>query len=328
MKYIRTDYNVPYYNMALEEYLMESDKHRDDYVFFYIHRPSVIIGRHQNAYAEVNSAYIKEHGIIVSRRISGGGAVYHDEGNLNFSFITNSRGGKVVDFKPYIEPVVKALGKVGVNAVLTGRNDLCIGDRKFSGNAQYIAGGKVLHHGTLMFDVNVENMLNALNVSEMKISSKAVESVRSRVINLREYLPKGMDILEFKQILLDTFFEGEAFGEYSLTDEDKKAVDKLVEERFSKESYNFGVLRPFEIVKKRKFKAGIVEISFNVKGNVLTEFCINGDFFCNKNIDDIGKLVLGCEFTKASVRARLTEINFDSYIANFSAEEMLELIFA
>ena len=328
MKYIKTDYNIPYYNMALEEYLMGSDKHRDDYVFFYIHRPSVIIGRHQNAYAEVNSGYIKEHGIIVSRRISGGGAVYHDEGNLNFSFITNAPGGQVVDFRPYIEPVVRALRKVGVTAALTGRNDLCIGERKFSGNAQYIASGKVLHHGTLMFDVNVENMLNALNVSEMKISSKAVESVRSRVINLNEYLPESMDILDFKQLLLDTFFEGDHFGEYVLTDEDKNAVERLVEVKFSKESYNFGTPRPFAVVKKRKFKAGIVEISFNVKGNVFIDFCINGDFFCNKDIDGIGEYIKGCEFSESAVSTKLSELDFDSYISNFTKEEMLELIFA
>ena len=327
MKYIKTDYSVPYSNMALEEYLMESREHCDDYVFFYIHRPSVIIGRHQNAYAEINSSFIKEHGIIVSRRISGGGAVYHDEGNLNFSFITNAPSGKIVDFRPYIEPVVRALKKAGVNAALTGRNDLCIGERKFSGNAQYLANGKVLHHGTLMFNVNVEDMLNALNVSEMKISSKAVESVRSRVVNLKEYLPEDMDIFSFRQLLLNTIFEGEKFGEYLLTDADKNAVERLVREKFSTQSYNFGVSRPFEAVKKQKFKAGIVEVSFNVRSNAFAEFCINGDFFCNKNIDGLNNLIAGTKFNEKALKEKLKAIEFDSYIANFSSKEMLELIF-
>lgn len=327
MKYIKTDYDLAYYNMALEEYLMQSDKHTDNYVFFYIHRPSIIVGSHQNTYAEINSSYVKEKNIVVARRISGGGAVYHDEGNLNFSFVTNSPGGKTVDFKPYIKPVLKALKKLGVEADLSGRNDLCIGERKFSGNAQYILGSKVLHHGTLMFDVNVENMLNALNVSEMKISSKAVESVRSRVINLRDYLPKDTDILSFKQLLLDTFFEGEDFEEYTLTNEDINEVEKRVKEKFSTHEFNYGTPKKFDVCKKRKFPSGIVEASFSVKNNVFSAFELRGDFFCNKNTDELTSLISGTGFNESDFAKRLYEIDFDSYIANFTSGELQSLIF-
>ncbi len=328
MKYIKTDYSVPYYNMALEEYLMNSSSHNDDYVFFYIHHPSIIIGKHQNAYTEINSTYVRENNIYVARRISGGGAVYHDEGNLNYSFIVNSPSGRTVNFAPYIAPVIKTLNKLGVEAVLTGRNDLCIGERKFSGNAQYINGNKVLHHGTLMFDVNIESMLNALNVSEMKIKSKAVESVHSRVINLKEYLPDRMNIQLFKEALLETFFEGEKFEEYKLTPSDIAAVEGLVRDKFGLESYNLGMAHSCLVSKKNKFPAGIVEINFNVKNNSISEFHINGDFFTNKDVSKIENGVISTAFSENAVREKLILLNFDDYISNFTIEEMLKLIFA
>ncbi len=328
MKYIQTDFSIPYYNMALEEYLLTNEKFAgEEFLFFYIHSPSVIIGSHQNAYAEVNLKYVRENSVIVSRRLSGGGAVYHDSGNLNFSFILNKGNNELVDFKKHTAPVVEALCGLGLDVGLSGRNDILLDGRKISGNAEYVSKNKLLHHGTLLFDVNIENMLAALNVDELKITSKAIKSVASRVTNIKSYLPEGFDIFMLRERLRQSFGLGGNDSVYTLTKEDLAAVDRLVAEKFSLDAYNFGSKEKFSIVKKAKFPCGIVVVSLSVKNGLTEAAAVNGDFFTNRDIGQVERLLIGTPFSEEAYREKLASIGFDGYIVNFTGEELLSLIF-
>ncbi|HCX64921.1 MAG TPA: lipoate--protein ligase, partial [Eubacteriaceae bacterium] len=206
MKYIKTNWNIPYYNMALEEYLMQ-EMPKDDYVFFYIHSPSIIIGKHQNTIEEINQEYVNENNIFISRRLSGGGAVYHDEGNLNFSFVMKAENKDINNFKKFTQPIILALKELGIESELSGRNDLTIDGKKFSGNAQYARKGRLLHHGTLLFDSTMSNLSKSLNVKELKIKSKGVKSVKSRVTNIKPYLKEDYSIFDFKNYLINYISE-------------------------------------------------------------------------------------------------------------------------
>ena len=172
--------NDPSVNLALEEYCVRNLDMHNDYLLFYVNEPSVIIGKHQNTIEEINSGYVEKNGIHVVRRISGGGAVYHDKGNLNFSFMTKHSQKSIHNFKLFTEPVIRVLKELGVNAELNGRNDITVNEKKISGNAQFTNTRSMFSHGTLLFNSNLENVSNALNVSSGKIESKGIKSVRSR----------------------------------------------------------------------------------------------------------------------------------------------------
>ncbi len=327
MKYIKTDWSVPYYNMALEDYMMSEDKFDDNYVFFYIHDPSVIVGKHQNTIAELNNKYVADNHIYIARRISGGGAVYHDRGNLNFSFVFRRKENELIDFKKYTLPVIRALHALGINSELSGRNDILINGKKFSGNAQYMNKTKILHHGTLMFDVNIENLVNALNVSNMKIESKAIDSVRSRVANLQDYLKSPMTIEEFKEYLIRSFYEDMDFEEYTLTDEDIEQIEKRVKEKFSTWEHNYGASPDFAIIKKKKYDAGIIEIHLNVSGGIIKDIKIYGDFFFAGDIDKLQEDLKGITYKEEDVKDRLKSIDFNNTIINFTEDHFIDLLF-
>jgi len=329
MKYIKTRWNIPYYNMAFENYVMNNEKLNDDYVFFYIHSPSIIVGKHQNTIEEINSKYVKEKDIIVARRNTGGGAVYHDEGNLNFSFICTKRENEnEIDFKKYTMPIISALKKLGIDAYLSGRNDILVDGKKISGNAQGMNKNKVLHHGTLMFNVNVEALVEALNVSQMKIESKAIKSVKSRVLNIRDVLDIKMDIYEFKKFILDEIFNEIDMEEYVLTDEDYKNVDELVKNKYGTWDFNYGRSPKFSIRNKNKFeKAGLIEVMLNVKDGIIYDINIIGDYFSVKETYELEKLIKGKRYKEEDIREFLNTIDLNGYILNLSNEEFVSLIF-
>ncbi len=322
MKYITADYDIPYYNMALEEYIMGSDGFDDEYVFFYIHKPSVIIGKYQNAMSEVNMKFLEDNNIYLARRISGGGAVYHDGGNLNFSFICRKTNAGI-DFEPYVGPVINALEKLGLDASLSGRNDLLLDGRKFGGNAQHISGGKVLSHGTIMVDVNIEDMTKALNVDPEKYTSKGIASVRSRVINLNEKLSVKMTAVKMREYLLKEFSENTDITEYHLTEDDKKAVEKLVAEKFSTWEYNYGGKASFGTTKKKKLPAGLIEISCEADRGVISGISVTGDFFAECDISVLENALTGVKLRYEDI---VKAAGINPVISGITAEELAELI--
>ena len=326
MKYIKTDWSIPYWNMAFEDYLMNTASFDDDYVFFYIHKPSIIVGKHQNTYAEINETYVKEHEIIVARRISGGGAVYHDGGNLNFSFVFRRREGEMIDFQKYTLPVIAALKELGIESELSGRNDILIDGKKFSGNAQLMNKTKVLHHGTLMFDVDIEALVNALNVSQLKIESKAIESVRSRVANLKDSLSTEITIDAFREHLIRSFYQNVDFEEYRLTEHDLAETEKRVLEKYGTWEHNFGASPDFAITKRKKYDAGIVEAHINVSEGVIEAIKIYGDFFFTGSIEELEHNLIGAQFSEDGIGRRLDEIAFDNVIVNLKRAELIDLL--
>ncbi|NTW71965.1 MAG: lipoate--protein ligase [Eubacteriaceae bacterium] len=325
MKYIKTNWDIPYYNMALEEYLM-TKMPIDDYVFFYIHQPSIIVGKHQNTLEEVNKEYVDDNSIYVSRRLSGGGAVYHDEGNLNFSFVMKAENKDINNFLKFTDPIIKALERIGVKSELSGRNDILIDGKKFSGNAQYARKHRLLHHGTLLFDSEMSNLSKALKVKDLKIQSKGVKSVRSRVTNIREYMNRDISILEFKDHLIDYLAEVYELDEYILTETDIDYVNKAVEKKFSTWEWNWGESPSFDIQKMDKFPCGIIDARLSVKDGHVVNCKIYGDFFVKKEIENLEALITGSLYRKDALMETLRDTDIEDYFHGLSLNEFAEFL--
>ncbi|HEY4565848.1 MAG TPA: lipoate--protein ligase, partial [Savagea sp.] len=232
----------PRMNLAIEEYAVKTmDVDKDSYLLFYVNEPSIIIGKNQNTIEEINTSFVEDHGIHVVRRISGGGAVYHDHGNLNFSFITKDDGDSFRNFAKFTEPVIEALAQLGVKAELLGRNDILVDGKKISGNAQFATKGRMFSHGTLMFDTEIDTVVKALRVKKDKIESKGIKSIRSRVANISDYLEEPMTIDAFKREILKSVFGGEENIQYvEWTEDDWDNIRKLSEEKYQQWEWNYG----------------------------------------------------------------------------------------
>ena len=278
----------PRINLAIEEYALKHLDINESYLLFYINKPSIIIGKNQNTIEEVNQDYVEQNDITVVRRLSGGGAVYHDLGNLNFSFITKDDGDSFHNFKKFTEPVVKALGKLGIQAELSGRNDIMAEGKKISGNAMFATRGRMFSHGTLLFNSEMDHIVSALKVKKEKIESKGIKSVRSRVGNIADFLKEPMTIEKFRSFILTNIFEGQSeIPEYVLTNEDWEKIHKISEERYQKWDWNYGKSPKFNLQASRRFPVGSIDIRLEVnKGNI--ENCkIYGDFF---GVGDVAEL--------------------------------------
>ncbi|MEF3304105.1 lipoate--protein ligase [Paenibacillus sp. GYB003] len=318
----------PTLNLALEEYALKHFPADEDYLLFYINEPSIIIGKNQNTVEEINAAYVKENGIHVVRRLSGGGAVYHDLGNLNFSFITNDDGKSFHNYRKFTEPVVRALQKLGVEAELTGRNDIQVGKRKISGNAQYSTKGRMFSHGTLMFDSELENVVSALNVSEEKIRSKGVKSIRSRVANISEFLGEPITIGQFRAALLDSIFGGADVPEYRLTEADWEAVRKLADERYRSWDWNYGKSPSFNVRKTKRIEGvGTFDVRLNVEGGKIAEAAVYGDFFGVGDAGEFARRLVGAKYDEAEVSGLLEGVDLSHYFGRITKEQWLELMF-
>ncbi|TCI33644.1 MULTISPECIES: lipoate--protein ligase [unclassified Exiguobacterium] len=328
MKFIfNPDIRDPKLNLAVEEYILKHlNVEHEDYFLFYINGPSIIIGKNQNTSEEVNLKYIEENGIDVVRRLSGGGAVYHDEGNLNFSFITKDDGNSFNNYKKFTQPIVDALKQLGVEAELTGRNDIQVGERKISGNAQFTTRGRMFSHGTLMFNSNIEEVVNSLNVSEEKMRSKGIKSVRSRVANITEFLEEEMEMERFVEALLHSIYDGQDPERYVLRDEDWEIVQDISKERYANWDWNFGKSPKFDVESKRRFPIGTIDVRLNVNKGTITEAKIYGDFFGVGDIHDVEQALVGTRFERAAIREQLSHLDVKHYFGNVDLEELVDLI--
>lgn len=318
----------PRINLAIEEYALKHLDINESYLLFYINKPSIIIGKNQNTIEEVNQDYVEQNDITVVRRLSGGGAVYHDLGNLNFSFITKDDGDSFHNFKKFTEPVVKALGKLGIQAELSGRNDIMAEGKKISGNAMFATRGRMFSHGTLLFNSEMDHIVSALKVKKEKIESKGIKSVRSRVGNIADFLKEPMTIEKFRSFILTNIFEGQSeIPEYVLTNEDWEKIHKISEERYQKWDWNYGKSPKFNLQASRRFPVGSIDIRLEVnKGNI--ENCkIYGDFFGVGDVAELEKKLIGVRYEKEAVSSVLEGIDVQHYFGNVTKDDVLQLIF-
>lgn len=319
----------PRVNLAIEEYVLKNmDIEKDDYLLFYINQPSIIIGKNQNTIEEINTDYVEENGIIVVRRLSGGGAVYHDLNNLNFSFLTKDDGNSFNNYKKFTQPVVDALANLGVNSELSGRNDILAEGKKVSGNAQYSTRGRMFSHGTLMFNLDIDAVVNSLKVKQDKIESKGIKSVRSRVANIIDFLPEKITVEQFRLEILKSIFGGEENIQfYELTEEDWANIHEISKNRYQQWDWNYGKSPRFNIQKTHRFPSGGIDIRLEVSKGIIEEITIFGDFFGVGDVEEIEQLLVGTKYDRTAINEKLQQVDIPKYFGGISAEDFLQVIY-
>ncbi len=310
----------PYFNLAAEQYLI--DNCDEDVFMLWRNDRTVVIGNNQNAYAEVDREYADTHGIIVSRRLTGGGAVFHDLGNVNFSFIIPS-DGKGIDFKRYTAPIIESLKKMGLSAELSGRNDILIDGKKVSGNAQCVRNGKVLHHGTLLYSADLTKVAGVLKVDPTKLRSKGIKSVRSRVANIKDLMDRDMDVLDF-MAEIEADFEG---TKRDFTDAELREITKLRDEKFATWDWIWGRSKEYTLTVRERYPYGSIEASVNTDHGIIKEVKLTGDFFGVGDITELTDSLAGLRYDYADVLGHLTKYDIQRYIFGGCAEDISKLLF-
>jgi lipoate-protein ligase A len=328
MLIIRRHNTDPYFNLATEEYVLKEI--RDDSFMLWRNAPSIIVGKHQNTLAEINLDYVRENNIKVVRRLSGGGAVFHDLGNLNFTFTMQGEGGSnLIDFRKYTEPILEVLIKLGIDARFEGRNDLTIEGKKFSGNAMHIWKNKVLSHGTLLFSSHMPDLGAALNADPLKFKDKAVKSVRSRVTNISEHLMTPMDVLEFSTLIENHIMEKypEAIL-YELSEEDHERIREMVQSKYGTWEWNFGYSPQYNFRKVlRTQNSGTLEFILDVTDGVIRDIRIFGDYFNMCDTEEIEDALRDVQHSEIKIRQALSAFNINDYFNNLTLDEFVEGMF-
>ena len=313
-------------NLAIEEHLLRNHRVDEEILLFYINSPSIIIGRNQNTLEEINLPFVDACDINVVRRLSGGGAVYHDLGNLNFSFISNSGRENIHNFKKFTAPVVKVLNDMGVPAELGGRNDILVEGRKISGNAQYISGLRMVSHGTLLFNSDLSVVTESLRVKPGKIKSKGIQSIRSRVANISEFLPEPMDMITFRDQLKQGILSNGDSSEYLLTAVDWETIQELVHERYATWDWNFGRSPEFNVQKNEQFMVGEIDMRINVLEGHIKAISFSGDFLSLQDVTDVEERLVGIPFTQNGIRQALAGVDLQAYFGDIGSEEIIRFI--
>lgn len=317
----------PSYNLAVEQYVFDELPRDRAYFMLWQNDNAIIIGKHQNTLAEINQKYVHEHGVRVVRRCSGGGAVYHDMGNLNYTFITDSTQNDSMNFGIFCEPVIKTLAQFGVHAELTGRNDMTIAGRKFSGNAQYVRDGRVMHHGTIMFSSNLSIVSQALTVDPDKIRSKGIASVRSRVTNIAEHLPAPISLSEFRSALLQNVLKGHSASEYCLTEKDTEAIDNLQKTRYGTWEWNYGKSPACTVHKSGRIEGcGKIEAYIQAEHGLITQISFCGDFFSLDEPDILARAFVGKRLTPGGIEGVLNDTDVSRYFVGATNRDVLRIL--
>ena len=327
MYYIESDSTDPHYNLALEQYVFDTLSVDHNVFMLWRNDNAIIVGKHQNTVGEINPAYVAEKGIRVVRRLSGGGAVYHDLGNVNFTFIVTAGNLGAFDFASFCRPVVRALAQLGVEAEINGRNDMTIDGKKFSGNAQYCKRGRVMHHGTILYDSDLSVVGAALNVSKDKIESKGLKSVQSRVTNVKAFMNADIPVEAFMRSLRDAMFRENEMEEYTLTPEDIAAVTKLRHDVYETWDWNYGASPAYSICKERRIEGcGKIEVHMNVAKGIVTDAAFYGDYFGNSDAAEIAVRLTGHRLETDEVRQALAGVDIGEYFHNLDMESFIAIL--
>ena len=325
MLYLESPTRDPYFNLALEEYLFEELGRSRPCFMLWQNDNTIVVGKYQNTAEEINQAFVDAHHIRVARRLSGGGAVYHDKGNLNFTFVVDQGSNPAFNFKIFVQPVVEALARFGVHAEFTGRNDLTIDGMKFSGNAQYARHGRLLHHGCIMLDSNLTSVADALRVKEAKFASKAVKSVRSRVTTINAHAPSPISMADFKGALRACAMASGELEPYALTEADVLAVQKLRDEKYATWAWNYGFSPPSDMVRERKFPAGLVTAHLSAEGGKIKAVRLYGDFFGSGELEELESAMAGLPLDGRLAEA-LEALHVEHYMSGITAAELAALL--
>lgn len=327
MRYIINNSTNPYFNIALEEYCLMNVDVGEDYFILWQNEPSIIIGRNQNPLEEINMGFVEENQIKVVRRISGGGAVYHDLGNLNFTFITEVKGGEKSDFRVIAEPIIRILRQLGVDAMIMGRNDIIAQDKKISGNAQRLYKKRLMQHGTLLFDLDIDALANALTVSMDKIESKGIKSIRSRVGNIRELLNKDMTVDEFKSILHEKLSDGLQSEEIVLTSDDLKKIEEAAKSKFMSWEWTYGETPQFNYRSDKCFPTGKIGVLLQIKNGLIKSCTFYGDYLAPTDTKPVADHLIDLPYEETRIEQALAEQDLELYFGSITQKELLEVFF-
>lgn len=327
LSYLNLTTTDPAFNLAAEEYVFEHLPRDRMYVMLWQNDNAIIIGKHQNTLAQINLPYVEEKGIRVVRRRSGGGAVYHDLGNLNYTIITDAGDGGELDFGRFCDIVIRALARVGVKAERNGRNDMTIEGKKFSGNAQYVRDGRVMHHGTILFDSDSEVLSRALQVDEEKIRAKGVASVRSRVTNVRPWLPVDMALPEFRRVLLESILREYPGTELTWTPQDLAAIEELRDERYATWQWNFGNSPACTLLRRKRVEGcGTVEAYLSIEKGRIRQAEFRGDFFGAEDPAGLAKKLEGCPYRQEDLEDLLSAEPVGRYFMGLDQAQLVGIL--
>ena len=316
-------------NLALEEHVLRNRIEDDDLLLFYVNAPAIIIGRNQNTIEEINADVVDARGIRVVRRVSGGGAVYHDLGNLNFSFMTRDVNARFNRYDLFNKPVVEVLRELGVPAEIGGRNDILADGRKISGNAQFATAGRMFSHGTLLLDSNLDDVTAALRPKPGKVESKGVKSIRSRVANISEFLREPITVDELRDRILERIFgtrDPIRIPSLAIGDEDWRAAHELLERRYGNWSWNYGENPPSNVQRAKRFAAGEIDARLDVHGGRITAVRFFGDFMGRAEVSELEALLRGLVYDRDSLAAALGNVDVSEYFGVIGSDDVLALL--
>lgn len=326
MRYLRNPHTNPYYNMAFDEFCLESLPIDEPVFYLWQNRPAVIVGYNQEVNTEVNLEYLKANDIALVRRVTGGGAVYHDLGNLNYTIVGRSEDLER-DYPEYASLMMKALQTLGIPATLSGRNDILVKGKKISGFAKRVSRNRLMVHGTLMYDVNLDKLTQVLNPSATKLQSKGIASVRSRVANLREYLPETADIQTFSQRLEEILSCNYKDAEYKLSEDDLAHIQKLTDEKFATWKWNYGHSPKATLTHSARLACGTVEVHLTLKENRIASCRFGGDFLGNLPASEVEKALQGVVYEADAIRECLSRMEISHYFDGAAADDLVKLMF-
>ena len=316
-------------NLALEEHILRTRMADDDLLLFYVNAPAIIIGRNQNTMEEINSDVVDARGIRVVRRVSGGGAVYHDLGNLNFSFMTRDVNARFNRYDLFNKPVVEVLRELGVPAEIGGRNDILADGRKISGNAQFATAGRMFSHGTLLLDSNLDDVTAALKPKPGKVESKGVKSIRSRVANIGEFLRERITVTELRERILDRIFgsrDRALIPSLAIDAGDWVAVHALVERRYGNWNWNFGENPPSNVQRVRRFAAGEIDVRLDVQGGRISGARFFGDFMGRTEVSELEARLAGLAYDRGALVEALADVDVRQYFGDIGQDDVLSLL--
>ena len=324
MKFLRNSCTDPHYNMSFDEYCLEQFPSDETVFYLWRNAPSVIIGRNQNAYAEVSLPYLEANGIVLARRVTGGGAVYHDRQNLNYTIVGRSRDLDR-DYPGYLHLVLDALRSLGVPAEMNGRNDITVEGRKVSGYAKRVYKDRLMVHGTLMYDVDIEKLTMALSTPGSKLDAAGIASVRSRVANLKDYLPQFSDVVAFKDALERILSRDYADQQLILTAEQEAEIREICRSKFSTWEWNFGQSPKAQFRKALRLPCGTVEASCSIVRGGIAGLAFGGDFIGSLPAEGIAAALEGCRFERAAVLEALRGLDAGRCFDGTSPEQLADL---